>query len=202
LDFKITPGFTDEERGRVAALYWEAFSAKLSRVMGPDAKALDFITAQLDPNFALVARGTHGQILGIAGFKTSQGALIGGELGDLARTYGWLSTLWRAPILALVERELTDDILLMDGICVAAQARGLGLGSALLDAILATARKRGLSAVRLDVISTNPRAKALYERVGFEAIGQEHLGPLRLIFGFGSATKVICPLSVGSAEIN
>ena len=192
MDFSISRGFTDAERACVAALYWEAFSAKLSRVMGPDANALTFLTAQLNSDFALVARDTEGEILGVAGFKTSQGALVGGNLSDLAKTYGWLSAIWRAPLLALVERDLADDVLLMDGICVSSQARGLGMGSALLVAIKREAREQQLSSVRLDVIDTNPRAKALYMRKGFEAIGTEHLGPLRWIFGFHMSTKMLC----------
>lgn len=193
--FTITQGFESSERPIVAALYWEAFSTKLGRVMGPDHKALRFITQQLDPQFALVARDTDGKVLGVAGFKTSEGALIGGGFTDLVRAYGWVSTLWRAPLLAMLERDLADDILLMDGICVEPAARGMGVGSALLDAILDTARARNLNAVRLDVINTNPRAKALYERKGFVNVGEEHLGPLSWIFGFRSSHKMRCDLT-------
>lgn len=188
----ISKGFSASERDRVAALYWEAFAAKLHYVLGPQPKALRFIADQLNPDFALVARGNDGEILGVAGFKTSKGALIGGEMSDLARVYGWLSACWRGPMLALVERDLADDILLMDGICVSAEARGMGLGTALLSAIKAEAVSQDLSSVRLDVIDTNPRARALYEREGFKAIGQENLGPLRLLFGFRSSTKMLC----------
>jgi ribosomal protein S18 acetylase RimI-like enzyme len=199
MDFTITQGFSDTERSVVAKLYWEAFSAKLGRVMGPRRKALKFLEAQLNPNFALVGRDPQGTILGVAGFKTAEGALIGGEMADLARVYGWMSTFWRTPILALVERDLADDVLLMDGICVASQARGMGMGGALLDAVIKEARTRNLGSVRLDVINTNPRAKVLYERKGFQSIGEEHLGPFSLIFGFKSATKMVRPLNASAA---
>ena len=46
-------------------------------------------------------------------------------------------------------------------------ARGQGVGTALLKAIIAEGRRRGYAEVRLDVIDTNPRATALYERIGF-----------------------------------
>ncbi len=50
--------------------------------------------------------------------------------------------------------------------------RGKGLGPALLDAALAWARATGTIAwVELGVFSTNPRARRLYERFGFERIG-------------------------------
>ena len=191
MDFTITRGFTSQERAQVAALYWEAFALKLHYVLGPQPQALAFIGKQLNPDFALIARGPDGAILGVAGFKTAEGALIGGGLRDLAQVYGWLSTLWRAPLLALVERDLAEGILLMDGICVSSQARGLGMGTALLRAIKDEATAQGLTSVRLDVIDTNPRARALYEREGFQEIGQENLGPLRHVFGFTSSAKMV-----------
>lgn len=187
---RISKGFAENERPRVATLYWEAFAAKLHVVMGPRDKAHAFISRHLNPEFALVARDPARQVIGVAGFKTNKGALLGGELSDLAAVYGWPSALWRAPLLALVERPLADEVLLMDGICVASEARGSGLGTALLSAIKNEALVQGRTAVRLDVIDTNPRAKALYERQGFVDQGQEHIGPLRWIFGFRSATKM------------
>jgi len=48
----------------------------------------------------------------------------------------------------------------------------MGVGSALLDAVAREAQARGLKEVRLDVIDSNPRAKALYTRKGFA----EHSG--------------------------
>ncbi|WP_152465501.1 GNAT family N-acetyltransferase [Sulfitobacter sp. THAF37] len=194
MDFTISKGFAEAERARVADLYWTAFSGKLRHVLGPPAKALEFLSDHLDPEFALVARDADQQVQGVAGFKTAEGSLVGGNLRDIARVYGVVSACWRGPLLALVERDLTEDTLLMDGICVAPDGRGQGLGSALLTAIKDRARAQGKSCIRLDVIDTNPRARALYDRFGFEAAGQESLGPFRLIFGFRTATRMICPV--------
>lgn len=195
MEFTISRGFSDAERPRIAALYWEAFSAKLSVVMGPPERALHFLARQVDPEFALVARGNSGEVLGLAGYKTAQGSLVGGAMSDLVASYGWLSALWRAPLLSLVERDLSDGVLLMDGICVGADARGCGMGTALLRAIKEEARVRDKTAIRLDVIDTNPRARALYEREGFEAVGTETLGPLRWVFGFRSSTRMLFRLA-------
>lgn len=191
----ISQGFSDAERGVIATLYWEAFATKLHVAMGPPERALAFITDNLNPEFALVARDDEGVVRGVAGFKTSKGALIGGDLRGLARHYGWFSTLWRAPLLSLVERDLAPDVLLMDGICVDRAARGMGLGTALLDAVKEIGREQGLTSLRLDVIDSNPRARALYERQGFIAAGTETLGPMKHIFGFESSTKMLCSLA-------
>ena len=49
--------------------------------------------------------------------------------------------------------------------------RGGGLGSALIRRATDWARHEGLEMIRLDVLDSNPRAKALYERLGFEPYG-------------------------------
>lgn len=186
----ISNGFTDAERPVVAQLYWSAFGAKLGKVMGAGRRATAFFRIVADPNFALAARAPDCRLLGIAGFKTPDGGLVGGSLTELAQVYGWVGALWRGLLLSTLERKLQPDVFQMDGIFVDPDARGQGVGTALLQAVLSEAEARGLRQVQLDVIDTNPRAKALYERVGFVATGTENTGPLKLLFGFSSATRM------------
>ena len=60
----------------------------------------------------------------------------------------------------------TDDCWLED-LFVLEEARGTGLGRALLDAVLTRARERGCRRVELDVDEGNAAAQALYRSVGF-----------------------------------
>ncbi len=188
---QIAIGFAPEERETAARLFWSAFRGKLWRLLAPEARAIAFIADVLCPDFAISARAPDGTLLGLAGFKTDRGGLVGGGLRDLARVYGWPGALWRGPLLALLERRVEPGILLMDGIFVAQGARGLGVGTALLSAVKSHAVATGADAVRLDVIDTNPRARALYLREGFEPAGNESLGILRHVFGFRSSTRMI-----------
>lgn len=73
----ISRGFADQERAQAAALFWQAFAAKLGKVMGPDEKGLAFFELALNPDFALVARDETGRMLGLAGFKTRDGSFAG-----------------------------------------------------------------------------------------------------------------------------
>lgn len=187
----VTTGFDDDERPLVATLYWSAFGQKLGKVMGPDHRAIAFVQDVLDPTHALCARDGRGTLLGVAGFKTYEGALVGGTWRDLVRHYGMIGSMWRAGLLALLERDTENQRFLMDGVFVSEQARGQGVGTKLLSAICDEAHARGYNEVRLDVIDSNPRAKALYERVGFVAGEEHHLGPLKHIFGFQSAVTMI-----------
>lgn len=166
----------------------EAFGAKIGGVLGP--RGTEFIAAMLQPDHAISAVSETGTLLGITGFKTEAGTFVGGEFSDLTDFYGWFGGAWRGLLLSFLERQIESGCLLMDGICVDAKARGQGVGSALLDAVAQEARARGLSDVRLDVIDSNPRAKALYERKGFVEGKTSDLGPLRHIFGFKSATTM------------
>lgn len=195
LDYSVQDGFDRSQVGEAAGLFWTAFSQKLGSVLGPDDKALALLKHVIDPNFAISAIGPDGQLLGIAGFKTDQGAFVGGDFSDISDIYGRIGALWRTPLLLVLERGTGSNLLLMDGIFVSEQARGRGIGTVLLDAICSKARGAGLKGVRLDVIDTNQRARSLYERNGFVAQGTTSLGPLRWIFGFRSATTMIRPVS-------
>ncbi|MCR9120932.1 MAG: GNAT family N-acetyltransferase [Phyllobacteriaceae bacterium] len=189
--FRIVAGFPEALRREAAALYFDAFAAKLAPIMGRDGRAQAFFFDVLDPDFCLSAVSGDGtRLLGLVGFKTADGALTGGGMADLARHYGWLGCVWRGLLLTLLERELEPGIFLLDGIAVAPDARGLGIGTALLDAVEKEAVSHGCPTIRLDVIDTNPRARALYERRGYEPVSVEQLGPLRHLFGFASATRM------------
>lgn len=187
---EIARGLAEDQHVRVAALYWQAFGAKLGRVLGPEHRGVAFLSAILNPDFCFTARAPDGRVIGLAGFKTPEGALVQGRRSDIIRVHGCSGALWRAPLPALIERPVSPDTLLMDGIAVAAEARGKGVGRRLLDAMAEEARARNLASIRLDVIDTNPRARALYERLGFAGMGAETLGPLRFIFGFDMATRM------------
>jgi ribosomal protein S18 acetylase RimI-like enzyme len=56
------------------------------------------------------------------------------------------------------------------GVC--AEARGQGTGRRLLEALLDVARETGVDALALSVEPTNIPARTLYERLGFEPVGQ------------------------------
>jgi ribosomal protein S18 acetylase RimI-like enzyme len=59
------------------------------------------------------------------------------------------------------------------GLRVRAELRSLGIGSVMIEAIEGRIRARGLSHAELAVEEDNPRARALYERLGYVAHGSE-----------------------------
>ena len=189
--FSLSDGVPDGCLAQAAAIYWEAFRGKLGPVLGPDERALCFIESELQTQFAVSAVSSDGLLLGVAGFKTVEGSFVGGNYRSLHASYGLFGAPWRALLLSLLERDVEPDILLMDGIAVSPDARGLGVGTALLSALKEKTEALGLSSLRLDVIDSNPRARALYEREGFVAGETLNVGVLRHVFGFKNATKLV-----------
>ncbi len=173
------------------SLYWQAFGAKLGRVMGPEPRALRYLACVMRPDRCLCALDDRGALLGLAGFKTPQGAFAAGRFADLRTVYGPAGAFWRDRLLRLLDTDAPNDRFLIDGICVAPAARNQGIGTLLLDAICDLATQRGHSAIQLEVVDTNVRARALYERLGFRVTTTQSLGPLRHVFGFSAALTMV-----------
>lgn len=191
MNVSLQLGLTDDQRVQAARLYWQAFGGKLGLVLGPEPRALTFLQRVIRGDHVIVAMGEDRALLGIAGFKTPQGSFASGRAADLTAIYGSFGGLWRRLLLGWLSDEVDNDRFLLDGLCVRPESRSLGLGSALLQAICEEARTRGYQEVRLDVIDTNWRAIALYKRLGFTVTGHQHIGLLRHVFGFTSATTMV-----------
>lgn len=190
----VSPGFTETERPALAALYWQAFGGKLGRLLGPGARAETYLVRALRPDHALVARDGAGRVLGVAGFRTRRGTFLPVDRAALAAVYGLPGGAMRAGALALLAADSDGARFLVDGIAVAEPARGQGVGSALLAALLAEARQRGHAAIRLDVVAENPRARALYERMGFTEAGGGQSRVAALLFGHRRWTTMERPV--------
>ncbi|MFV0252170.1 MAG: GNAT family N-acetyltransferase, partial [Beutenbergiaceae bacterium] len=179
----IEPGFTATERDRAGQLYWTAFGTKLRRAFRDEASGLAAVTAALHPERVLVARNDD-EIVGVCGFYQDGRGAVDLTWRQLRAQVGSVGALRALLVLTPLARPLQPGVLIMDGICVAQEHRGRGVGSALLAAVLDIARSRGDHAVQLSVIDSNPRAEALYRRTGFEVASEGSLGPLRTLYGF------------------
>jgi ribosomal protein S18 acetylase RimI-like enzyme len=189
-DLKITRGFPDALRSQVAALYDAAFGAKLATAIPDPVARLKALEEGFDPTHSFVAT-SGGQVLGVAGFKTATGALTSGITPERLRAaLGMLRAIRAILVLALFQRRLSPDQLLMDGISVSPAARGRGIGTKLLEHLKQFAAQEGYRTIRLDVIDTNSAARRLYERLGFVATRTARFGYLRWLLGFSATTTL------------
>jgi GNAT superfamily N-acetyltransferase len=66
---------------------------------------------------------------------------------------------------------------------VVPEARGRGVGQALLDALEDEARRLGYRTARLDTGEHQPHAQRMYERAGYRAIGNFNANPFASFWG-------------------
>ena len=186
----VQQGFPNELRSSAAELYDAAFGVKLSIAIPNPILRMAVLKEGFNPVFSFVAV-IGGEMVGIAGFKTTQGSLTGGiSFRVLKEEIGYWGAIRAVLVLALFERKQITGQLLMDGIGVSPKMRGRGIGTKLLHSLIGYAQKEGYRSVRLDVIDTNPAARRLYERVGFVPVKTEQFAYLKWLLGFGAATQM------------
>lgn len=186
---RIERGFAEVHRKQAAALYYAAFRQKLQPIFRDETRGLALLEQALESPYCMAAFHED-QLVGIAGFKDRDASLVNIQPRMMVDQFGFAGGWARLLALSLFSRGLEDGTLLMDGIVVDPAMRGRGVGSRLLDAIIAYATTEGYGRVRLDVVDTNPRARQLYERMGFIPVRTEQFGWLKPLFGFGASTTM------------
>lgn len=112
-----------------------------------------------------------GRVLGVAGLEHSGRHFMRLRWAALRREFGvpgslgrWIFS-WMSTLQPQGRKTMRIAV-----IAAAGDARGRGVGTALLEDIFTFARAQGFTKIRLEVVNTNLRAKALYERLGFRKV--------------------------------
>ena len=73
------------------------------------------------------------------------------------------------------EQVADDKVAVIHILAVSPDAQGKGFGSEMIREAIRLAQNNGMQAVRLDALASNTPAHRLYERLGFEYRGEQHL---------------------------
>lgn len=177
-------GIPERFRDAAVTLYDDAFASKLGLAVKNTEHRRSLFRAGFALEFGIAAIADD-QLVGIAGFQTAEGSLTGGiSYADLVKRLGFFKGSRAALLFILYERRPEPGELVMDGIAVHPDARGQGVGSTLLTEIRQYASRYDYERIRLDVVDTNPRAKKLYERIGFRVTKTEQFPLLGRFLGF------------------
>jgi GNAT superfamily N-acetyltransferase len=188
----IQRGLPGDQRERAAAIYYAAFGAKY-RLLLTRPQGLALFPRLFVAQNAIVALDA-GRLVGLAGLHHAGRRFVGWNWSAYRETFGVLGGAWRGFWMQVDVHPHPADELLLEALAVDPAARGQGIGTRLLAAVYAFARDNDYRAVRLGVVDTNPRARALYEREGFVAGRTLHLPGMRFLAGFGATTTMIRPV--------
>jgi ribosomal protein S18 acetylase RimI-like enzyme len=189
----------DHLRDGAVVLFEEAFGDKMRSAIPDRSKRMAFMSRVYDARHVVAARQGDA-LLGMVGLSTRDGDYRGGlmDIGWDPRPYrellGWWGALRAIANLRMAAHRPARGELYIDGIAVSPLARSRGIGTRLLGEVAAIAREQGMHWVRLHVIDSNPRARALYERVGYRVTKVESFRYLERWIGFGGLVWMELPL--------
>jgi ribosomal protein S18 acetylase RimI-like enzyme len=188
----ISVGLPPASSAKIAALYFDIFSRKLGLVLGRR-QAVAMIADHISADRVIVARDDE-LVVGIAGLKYDGIGFFAPDRRGFLKRYGPLIGRVRAGLWASVQSNPRPHQLLLDGLGVQTDLRSRGIGTALLEAVDRRARELDKTEVILEVVDTNPRAKALYERFGYRIVLTTHRWMFRFA-GFSAAHLMLRRLS-------
>ncbi|WP_067489780.1 GNAT family N-acetyltransferase [Actinomadura hibisca] len=176
-------------RYAAAKLYWAGFSRKMEPVLG-GRQPVELVAKALVPE-KVIGAWDGDRLLGVAFVMDGPQPVLHMSAVDFVHEFGAVAGWWRRLLATFAASSPpADGALMLDTLAVSPAARGMGVGTALLNAVVAEARSRGLREVHLEVVDTNPRARALYERFGFVPAGTVRTPYLRRLMGYGAVTAM------------
>jgi ribosomal protein S18 acetylase RimI-like enzyme len=184
-EIKTEIGLLEKDRESLADICWEAFKTKADWIYKNNVQKEKEVMRMLPlPENVIIAR-INDKIVGYLIFKTSQGYRVNKPLREVLRRH----RNWRSILFMLLAHKPTKDEFYIFMIAVSSEARGMGVGTALLQRAYALARVLRLRSATLHVVQENPDAKRLYNREGFVEEKQLCLPWFipRSVFGFKTA---------------
>ncbi|UHA73435.1 GNAT family N-acetyltransferase [Paenibacillus sp. 481] len=206
-ELTITNVLTSEQTEEAAGIYYEAFKVKLNNLWLFTDKpqlAIAFLsrTMTIEKGFYAIKEG---RVIGMVGLQKDAEPYIRVTLDSFVKTFGWFGAVWRYASYKIYDyfnSSPKENELRIDSISVASEARGLGVGSKLLNKVMQVASETGKKNVVLEVIDTNPQARKLYERIGFVCTGTKTFGATTARAGFRAVhymSKPVVPESTSRA---
>jgi ribosomal protein S18 acetylase RimI-like enzyme len=177
-----------------AIIFYLAFRQKVHNIeLFPKSKsqAIRILTASFVPGQILLAK-VQGTLVGVLGIDDDRGRFIRFAYSDLTGEFGFIGGIARflwLKFIGWIEKQ-APGTLRIAAIAVAEEARGSGVGTRLLEAAEEFAHAQGYKALVLEVVDTNPRARKLYERMGFKIIKTDCFGFITRPAGFTASISM------------
>lgn len=179
----IKQGLPESQKNDAIDLFLDVFREEFLPVLGERAKAKELLALTINWDNCFFAKH-ESELLGMLAFQADGTRFFSPSFGVIRSLYGIFGGLKRAIGLALLGHKAKRGELYIEAIAVSEAMRGQGVGSELLATIFRFAREAGCETIALHVIDTNPRAKELYERLGFTLVKRTNIWPINNIIGW------------------
>jgi ribosomal protein S18 acetylase RimI-like enzyme len=167
LNIEITESINKNQRIRAIEILYYAFEQKIRALIKSKEKALAIYNKSLKNDQVFYAL-LDGNVVGLIGLQYKNRTFLEFKYRDLRKYFNPLQSYFIYKIYKLTSPKIKDDVLRIDSIAVDKSFRNLGIGTQLINKVFEFAKNKGFKKVILEVINTNPKAKGLYERIGFK----------------------------------
>jgi ribosomal protein S18 acetylase RimI-like enzyme len=181
-------------RERMALVIESAFAEKLEPVLPVRVSRLRVLASGTDVG-AVIGAYVGDHLVGVVGLKTRTVSVFQPLTFQLLRREVGAGAIKAKLALALLERPIEPGTIRIEFLAVAKEARGGGVGRALLHAVEGKACGEKLALIELHVEAANDDARRLYERAGFrQATMQREPAPRRWLLGQSDIRMIKEPL--------
>ena len=196
IQFGLPPHISTQ---KAVHLYFHAFGRKeqhLSLFSNNVQKMKSYLEHSM--NWQAILFATQGnELLGMCGIQKGMNpGPFSTRMAPLVAHFQLWGGWWRW-VLQWLQRSIDpwkEDVLHIEFLVVNPKVRSQGWGGKLLERAEEEALKQGCIALGLEVIDTNPRAKSLYQRKGFQTIHHYSTKWLTRRAGFSSIEKMQKPI--------
>jgi ribosomal protein S18 acetylase RimI-like enzyme len=179
----INKGLPENYKNSVANLFLSALGEKFIPILGENNKAKQLLELSINQANCFSIEN-ESELLGFLAFQINKTTFLNPPLTTIISLYGVFGGILKAIGLSILRHKTESNEIYIEAVAVNELARGKGIGTKLFDAIFQLANEKGYNNITLDVIDINPRAKELYERMGFEVVKQSKVWPLNKLIGW------------------
>ena len=180
---KIIKGLSKKYNSIVAELFLNALGDKFTPILGNKTQAKELLELSISPHncFSAVCGS---EMLGLLAFQINNTNFLSITLKRIFSVYGIMNGIIKAIGLSMLIHKSNSDEIYLEAIAVNESARGKGVGTQLINALFLFAKENNFKSITLQVIDTNPKAKELYERLGFFIVKKSRIGPVGTVIRF------------------
>ncbi len=193
----INKGLPEQYRSSAADLFLNALGGKFIPILGERNRAQRLLELSINKDNCFSVEH-ESELLGILAFQIDKTTFLNPSFATMRSVYGVFGGIFKAIGLSQLEHKTRFGEIYIEAVAVSELARGKGIGTKLFDAIFQMAEEKGYKTITLQVIDTNPRAKELYERIGFEVVKQSKTWPLNKLLGWSFNEVFLMKKDMGS----
>ncbi len=182
-EVRIAHTLDERHVNRALDIFYEAFAEKFRIGFSNEGQVRRLFHDSINRDNCIVALRDD-ELLGILTHQTiTQGEFFQLRLGAVfGRFWPWRALRMLLNLLLLNESAKPDEFI-VSTISVSSDARGLGVGTRLMNAAEDLARQRDKNLMSLGVIGKNEAARRLYERLGYRVAASQQGRLIRWITG-------------------